>query len=230
MIQGVVRCRGGWFVIRCNIESDQLQQIDAHLFGHISPIIDTNAACTAINVPIGLLDKTGQRDCDKQVKRALQQRQSGFLRAPKRSWFLHTTAQSLKSAGGSIQDFSRLSYIKELDDCLTTDNRHLFREAYPELGYAIANNTPLKHGRKKGNGVQERHETCQQTPLFKECDINDILEAIEQEYPPQLVERVDMLDALILVWVAHRCYSNTAHVYGSPDQCDTRGFDMRVWS
>ena len=141
IVCGVDGCKGGWIVVSKNLDSDE---VSWRLCETAREIVMQNPLphVVAIDIPIGLTD-TGPRQCDPEARRRLGQvRGCSVFTAPIRPVLAaasHKQAsqiwRSVEDKGMTIQSFSIMPKIKEVDDLLRQEpaQRETFREVHPEL-------------------------------------------------------------------------------------------------
>jgi len=186
----------------------------------VSPLLELPAAVVGIDIPIGLPDGPGGRECDRLARRALGPRRASVFPAPPRVALRATDyAQACEMARErtgvalSRQAFHLLPRIADVDDCLTPADQERVLEVHPELAFARMAGGPLapkrtaegRRGRIRALGVEELSGRPGRVPV------------------------TDCLDALAAAWSAarHRDGRSESLPAGSAPR-DGRGLRMRI--
>ena len=161
---GVDGCPAGWFFValepsgasRCGI----VRTLDELVRNTREP------ALVLVDIPIGLPDGSGGRECDREARRVIGPRRSSVFSAPARAVLDATGYEDAKrrsrtAAGGGLnkQAFAIVPKCREVDELLRADAgaRRIVRETHPEVCFwALAGRKPMKHGKKTEEGWKER--------------------------------------------------------------------------
>lgn len=201
IVYGVDGCKAGWFYIR----------LDGHAVTHgvvrrLSEIVETAPAHSRVfvDIPIGLQDSAGTRQCDVMARRLLRApRASSVFSAPIRAIidegdYLAANAASkrLSGKGLSKQAFAITPKIKEVDDLMRTSSkaRSIVREVHPEVCfYGLAGGSPMRHKKSLQAGFDERMVVLRRVRPDIDAIVDDALDA----YLRKTVARDDVLDAVV---------------------------------
>jgi len=163
---GVDGCRGGWVAAafcRDELVVERFQSLQA-LFDRV---FARGRVC--VDMPIGLLDGPGARDCDRLARARLGRlRASSVFSPPIRSLlscetYAEANHQSrLRTGRGlSIQSFNITPKIRELDEFLRIhrNRRQSTWESHPELVFAALNDgTVIQESKKTPLGRTQRRD------------------------------------------------------------------------
>lgn len=206
---GVDGCRGGWLAA------------DDHgglrLCRDFAEVLAGEAPGTrvAVDMPLGLPDEPGSRECDRLARRLLGRRACSVFNPPARR---HLGARNFSEVSGlSLQGFHLLAKIRELDGWITPELQESCAEAHPELAFLRLAGRPLPPKRSP-EGREAR------LALVPEARAH--LEA--RRWPRRLVAPDDILDAFALVRTARRMAEGTALVLPDPPPRDARGLRMEI--
>jgi predicted RNase H-like nuclease len=232
-LAGVDGCRGGWFVVLCQGTSPPraLRFSLCHEFSDVLALRE-KPRFLAVDIPIGLLvtPQRGGRACDREARRTLGgPRRSSVFTPPTRPALKARTyreAIRLNRQGLSLQAFSILAKIREVDQALITTGERRVYEAHPELAFAHLGGAAMQHNKKTANGRGEREH-------WLRCHYRSHYVA-----PPELRTRFglravaadDILDAYALACTAARIASG--HAIRLPAGCppqDARDRPMEIW-
>ena len=161
---GVDGCPAGWFFValepsgasRCGI----VRTLDELVRNTREP------ALVLVDIPIGLPDGPGGRECDREARRVLGPRRSSVFSAPARAVLdaidyedAKRRSRTAAGVGLSKQAFAIVPKCREVNELLRADARarRIVRETHPEVCFwALAGRKPMKHGKKTEEGWKER--------------------------------------------------------------------------
>jgi predicted RNase H-like nuclease len=188
----------------------------------------------AIDIPIGLLAEyeIGGRCCDRMARKVLGKRASSVFPAPVRTVLGAAShedacARSRKSSpngkGISIQLFSILNKIKEVDDFLQTRPEFVrtFREVHPEVSFRELAGAPMANRKSSPLGREERVQALRS--VFPGLD--ELLTIGRA----QNLKIEDVVDAAVACWSAIRIAAGTGHSLPHPVPLDSTGLPMAIW-
>ena len=198
---GVDGCPGGWFFValepsggpRCGVVQDLAALVqDARKSDRIF-----------VDIPIGLLDGPGPRECDRLARRVLgARRASSVFPAPARPVlaavdYEDAKRRSREATGKALskQAFAILHRCREVDRLLRDDAkaRRIVREIHPEVClWALAGGKPMAHNKKRPEGFRERIEVLKRIRPSAEREIEDML----RQFKRKEVARDDAVDAM----------------------------------
>ena len=157
-----------------------------------------------IDIPIGLPVGKDERKCDLAARKLLgQSRSSSVFRVPVRAVLNVSTYEKavLVNQEATDKKISKQTYaiipkIREVDDLLQRcpDARRMIREVHPEICFwALAEQTPMAHKKKKQRGFDERIDVLKKVRPTAEEDVNNIM----NQFKRKDVAKDDILDALV---------------------------------
>ena len=230
---GIDGCKAGWLVAT---SEDNLASLHFQIvvdLGTFLEGLDERNARVVIDVPIGL-PVNGPRVCDLEARRYLKKpRNNSVFPAPCRATLAaHTYREACdlnsQASGKKIsqQMFHILDKIRGIDSFVTRDRQRWFREAHPELIFAVLsqNNRGLEHYKKTSDGEQERLAILEHfVPAF------DVREERAKLGGKKTTERDDIVDAAVCLVTAQRSASREAIVLPvGAVPLDARGLRMEM--
>ena len=200
MFVGVDGCRAGWLAV--GLESESSWQVN--VFPDVYSLWDHHrqASLILIDIPIGLkTNGSAERHCDPIVRKLLGPRRSSVFPAPCRAAIYASSYQEacdinqrLTGKRLSVENWNIIPKIREMD-CLLSDDttaRGRIREIHPEFCFWGLAGRPMRHAKKRSEGLSER------TQLLKSIypQTADIIAHALSTYRRKDVARDDILDAL----------------------------------
>src|SRR5437867_10722267 len=85
VVLGVDGCKGGWCVVAIKINDDNLDLGRPVVYRSFSDISASEAQIICVDIPIGLLDRSGHRECDSEARQLIQPKGSSVFSPPCRS-------------------------------------------------------------------------------------------------------------------------------------------------
>ena len=232
---GVDGCRGGWLAVGLNRSGGHGFEV----FGKFQTLLQRyrSAELVLVDIPIGLPDGPGGRDCDREARRRLRPRGSTVFPTPTRSTAQWAAKHRCDYRGAvevercqtgkaiSRQTFAICPKIAEVDDALSGgDARPTVREVHPELCFWALNGwRPMEWSKKRGKGRRERLEILKAV----ESRSGQICRDACESFPRKLVARDDILDALSAAVVACHSEGSLRTVPEHPP-LDARGLPMEI--
>jgi predicted RNase H-like nuclease len=229
IVAGVDGCHAGWIAFKVELPSlaTSVEVIDLPAWLRKRP---TELAYLAIDIPIGLLDRS--RACDKEARRKLgQPRGTSVFAAPCRAALTaknHAEANEINrhvtGRGLSQQAFHIGSKIKRVDDAMTPERQQWAFEVHPEVCFWKLNGErPMRHNKKTEPGRDERLDLLR-------TEFPDIQRHLVNDRPPG-VGKDDLLDAAAAAWTALRLSNGEAHRVCEPKDAerDERGLIVSIW-
>jgi len=188
----------------------------------------------AIDVPIGLLDEAtpGGRDCDRAARRGLgHPKGSSVFSPPVRRTLVAKSYDEAKRLNApssdfgikvSIQAYSILPKIREIDGLMRPELQKRIYEAHPELSFCLMNDRkPMLSRKSKSEGRSERLAALR--PLI--ANAHQLVDG-RKEYA---AKHDDVIDAMAMAWTAWRIANGQAEVVPGTAQIDNRGLKMQIW-
>lgn len=198
---GVDGCPAGWFFVA-------LEPSGRSRWGKVRALADlagetSEPARVFVDIPIGLRDGPGPRECDRMARRALgRRRASSVFPAPARPVldavdYEDAKRRSREATGKALsrQAFAILHRCREVDGLLrgNAKARRIVREIHPEVCFwAFAGRRPMEHNKKTEEGFRERIELLKRFRPSAEREIEDML----RQFKRKEVARDDAVDAL----------------------------------
>lgn len=238
---GLDGCRAGWIAAIAHGYCDSVAATRLELFANIAELIawrknERIEAKVCIDVPIGLPDTAGLRECDREARELLGRRWMCVFEPPDRQLFnldfyaareivLQRRARSPEQTHHilSHQAIQITPKIAEVDRALHEDPSRAdwLIEVHPEISFHTLAGEALQAKRTK-TGKQRRHDLLRS--IFS--DINQIKTA---PWLRREVAHDDMLDAYAALWSTLRYSRNPReHVELGTGQCDKHGLPMRM--
>ena len=154
-----------------------------------------------VDIPIGLPDGPGGRECDRLARHELGPRHSSVFPASARAVldavdYEDAGLRSRTATGKSLskQAWAIVPKCREVDRLLRDDAkaRRIVREVHPELCFwALAGRRPMEHRKKHEKGIQERIEVLKRVRPSAARETAAMLER-----RPRSVARDDIVDAM----------------------------------
>jgi predicted RNase H-like nuclease len=233
-VAGVDGCKAGWFAVFREIETGQCWK---DVFDHTSDVLNgpKHAEIVAVDIPIGLLDcaERGGRQCDRDARELLRKPRSNSVFSPPVRAALNcrdfaaanlaNKRSSPEQIGIPLQCFCLFPKLREVDGWMDAELQERVFEVHPELCfYDLNNKQPMRHGKKRADGFEERKR------LLTGAGLGEIVEHALSDRPLQ-VARDDILDACVACWTAGRILRDEGiRIPENPPQ-DSRGFRMEIW-
>ena len=226
-VVGIDGCRGGWVAVLYDTDGPRWTPrfhptfVDAiSSYPHVS--------CIGVDMPIGLVER-GWRKCDLEARERLGVRQSSVFNPPDRRLFdipahREATARSveLERGGISVQTFSILPKIAEVNRAMSPLLQNWIVEVHPEVSFAALAGGPLAGGKGKSEGFDERAALLSAglgivIPTRRETSAR-VLEA----------DADDVLDALVAAWSAKRMVEGLAERIPAEPEVDSQGLRIEM--
>ncbi len=198
---GVDGCPAGWFFVA-------LEPSGRSRWGIVRTLADlvgetSEPARVFVDIPIGLLDGPGPRECDPIARRALgSRRASSVFPAPARPVLDAVDYEDAKRLSRratdkalSRQAFAILPKCREVDRLLRGDAkaRRIVREIHPEVCFwAFGGRRPMEHNKKTEEGFRERIELLKRIRPAAKQEVEEML----RQFRRREVARDDAVDAL----------------------------------
>ena len=234
---GVDGCPRGWF----GVGLDGHGGYEVGVFNTFNELLDryADAELVLVDIPIGLPEGEGGRDCDREARRRLERRRSSVFPTPTRQ----TVRQAAESPGEyraacdverrltgkniSQQAFRIAPKIAQVDRALLERGANAtpqVREVHPELCFwALNRNRPMMFNKKKAEGERERLDLLEGI----EPQAKEIFNAACGMFLRKEVARDDIVDALALAVTGHRGHGRLRTVPDHPP-VDAQGLPMEI--
>ena len=226
---GIDGCRGGWIVAFGTPASVFLK-----LFSNLADLNEhlNDDATVMIDMPIGLLEAEGVRECDRLARAALGRGQSSSVFSPpirqvsRLSDYAKANqlSRQLSGKGLSKQAFNITPKICELDRLLDSEQRRgYWQECHPEVVFRSLSTTDEPIPKKKTpEGQARRLALLSALPGARQA-----LDTALTAYLRKSVLADDMVDALACFYTASLPVASRAYL---PEQAeyDPRGLAMQL--
>jgi predicted RNase H-like nuclease len=228
LVLGVDGCPHGWCAVALDTTSGTLTPAHVDTFAEA---VATSASTIAIDVPIGLLDVPGGRDCDRAARKLLgRPRMTSVFSPPSRAALVCATYEEACAANFACTErkISRQSFgigpkIREVDEAMTTDREARVYEAHPEAAFAALAGHAMTHRKSKRDGRGERWAALRRA--FSRLPAGPAL----PESLRRCCDLEDYVDALVLAWTAARIRSGEAISLPADPPRDSKGLRMAIW-
>jgi predicted RNase H-like nuclease len=232
-IVGVDGCPGGWVAVAWDTERGVLTPSFHPTFADIVTS-HADAACVAIDIPIGLRDDGRPRSCDLAARALLgHPRRASVFPAPQRRLLdcaTHAEASSLSRRafgyGVSIQAFGIYRKIRDVDRMMTPALHQRVIEVHPEVSlWAMAEGKPAGFSKKRLAGFEERRVL-----LVGGLSMPDDLPSTRGEARrlAPFAGPDDLLDAIAAAWTARRHAEGRASRIPVEPEIDERSLRMEI--
>jgi predicted RNase H-like nuclease len=237
---GADGCRIGWVVALGYGTGNAITRVDLTIEPSAYSLLERVSGhqgqpVLAVDIPIGLPEFTGPRDCDRLARQILGNRRMCVFNPPDRELLgcesyaqvqavVTRRRRSQSGARGlSKQSFNIAPKIKEFDDliCGLDSYPSWLIEVHPEVSFSILAGEVLT-SKKKPPGRSARRALLERA--FPEVEITSSIDALE--YPTKEVAEDDQLDACVALWSAIRFAEGRAEILGG--QVDSHGIPMRI--
>ena len=229
---GVDSCPAGWFFV-------ELAPSGAFRWGvvpHLAVLVRDarEPARIFVDIPIGLPDGPGGRECDRAARRVLGARRSSVFPAPARVVlgsvdYEDAKRRSQKATGKKLsrQTFDGIvRKCNEVDQLLRGDARarRVLREVHPEICFwAFAGRKPMEHRKGRDEGFRERVEVLKRVRPAAEREILEVVDRSQRKD----VRRDDAVDAMVAALTASTEGSALRTLPPNPPQ-DSVGLPMEM--
>ncbi|HEY5639964.1 MAG TPA: DUF429 domain-containing protein [Dehalococcoidia bacterium] len=199
-VLGVDGCPHGWCAVQ--FDTDALTLTPSHHDTFRDVLLTFPQITIAIDVPIGLVDGAGGRDCDREARRYLgRPRASSVFPPPARKTltlcgrkenYAEACRVNREETGVaiSLQAFYIGPKIREVDLVMNPDiEKHVY-EVHPEVCFAAIAGHPMSNRKSRRPGREERWrhlrkvfpqlppEPARPAELGRVCDLEDYTDAI----------------------------------------------------
>jgi predicted RNase H-like nuclease len=206
------------------LEEDGLTRIQ--IFDSFRDLVEHNdLESIVIDVPIGLAD-SGPRSCDVWARRFVGKRGSSVFPAPIRPMLKARTYEEAQDArrrvdgvGCSLQTYSILPVIRQVDTIMTGELQQRVREGHPEVSFRKLAGYPMEHKKKSRAGRDERIASLK--PHF--MDLEDRLSALKRRDALN-----DVIDAYAMLFTARHVRDGSFETFPPEPELDPRGLRMEI--
>lgn len=232
LVLGVDGCPGGWCVVALDVSAASTRVVESRVFGDFTEVLESSADVICVDIPIGLLDRPGQRTCDVEARRMLGQgRASSVFPAPSRRALAFDNYESASRTNFELtgrhlnrQSFNVAPKVREVDEAMKAGMQDRVREVHPELClWALNGRAAMRLNKKMTAGRETRWRVLRR--VFEGLGPNPIL-------PPELkglCAADDYVDALVAAWTAACVARSEARRIPAEPEVDERGLRMEMW-
>ena len=237
---GVDGCRFGWF----SVGFDRCGNYELEVFPAFSELLHHygDAKLVLVDIPIGLPEGPGGRDCDGKARKLLGPRRSSVFPTPTR----RTVRQAARSPGdyrtaGEIEHcvarkglsgpaFAIAPKIAEVDRVMLARDASApprIKEVHPELCFwALNNKKPIQYGKKTKEGRDKRRRVLERI----ESQTQQILDEAYHRFLGGGVAKDDILDALAAAVTAYCGHDRLQTIPEAPPKdAKCLPMEMVVW-
>jgi predicted RNase H-like nuclease len=240
-VAGVDGCKAGWLVAIVEVKgkgrSFELRDMPLPVksFKEVLSIKKkSNCKIVCVDIPIGLRDGNGERECDKEARKMLKHRGCCVFRSPIRRCLKAPDYRSACAISQqhtsppkklSKQTFNILQKIADVDSHLSRSHnlQRRVREIHPEVSFCVLNGgKPIAHSKKKPAGRRKRIKLL--VSIFP--NVKQILKR-----KPKKVAHDDILDALVAAYTAAQVAVGNAATLPQdplPNNKDSKGLRMEI--
>lgn len=234
---GVDGCPAGWF----SVGFDCSGSYETKTFGDFTELLAhyRGASLVLVDIPIGLPEGPGGRECDREARKLLGKRRSSVFPVPSRRT-VHQAAESpadyghaaeverhVAGQGISKQAFAIAPKIAEVDRLLATCGENAaprVREVHPEVCFWTLNGRqPMECNKRKAEGREERLRALQAV----EPQAQQIFDEACRKCFRRDVAKDDILDALVAAVTAREGLKGLLTIPCDPPS-DSKGLPMEM--
>ena len=234
---GVDGCKGGWFSVGLDRDG-----FEAKVFCTFSELLDyyASAKLILVDIPIGLPESEGGRDCDREAREKLgRPRASSVFPTPTRPTvqqallepcaYEEAAAREYEVVGKriSVQTFNIARKIAEVDEAIRARGpgaEPVVWEVHPELLFCALNRgKPMKSPKKRTKGRDQR--LC--VLLGDESRTQIIYDKTRAKFRRNVVANDDIVDALAAAVVAYYHHDQLRTLPECPPT-DAKGLRMEI--
>jgi predicted RNase H-like nuclease len=236
-VAGVDGCKKGWIVVSRDLGGAVVPTIAVvpH-FGEI--IADKTLAVIAVDMPIGLPDRSGPkgRGPERHVRPLLGQRQSSVFSVPSRAAVFSdeyrdacetALATSDPPKKVSKQAFYLFPKIREIDALITPALEDRVYEVHPELAFWRLNGEEAMSLPKK---VKSRANPAGLEQRKRLLEASGFDRAFLDQRPPKGAGVDDLIDACVGAVIAQRIANGDATPFPPAFERDAKGLRMAIWA
>jgi predicted RNase H-like nuclease len=234
-VLGVDGCPHGWCAVQFDTDTRALTSSHHDTFREI---LDSHPRTViAIDVPIGLMEGPGGRDCDREARKYLGRPRGSSVFPPPVRQILPLTGMQGKyeeacrksrevTDGKAIsqQSFWIGPKIREVDNRMTRALERRVYEAHPEVSFAAMNrDRPMLNRKGTREGRTERSNVLRRT--FSGLGKTPVLPGDLRG----LCDLEDYVDALACAWTAASIKAGDASPLPARPPRDPEGLRMAIW-
>ncbi len=231
-VLGVDGCPHGWCAVRLDTDKNALEPSHHDSF---ASVLAAPEDIIAIDVPIGLMDGPGGRECDRAARAYLRwPRRNSVFSPPARKTlqlcghdgdYKEACRVNREATGSAIsqQSFWIGTKIREVDLAMNPGIESRVYEVHPEVSFAAIAAHPMSNRKSRRLGREERWrhlrkefpqlppEPARPAELGRDCDLEDYT------------------DAIACAWTAARIAADEAAPMPEKALRDRCGLRMTIW-
>lgn len=195
---------------------------------HIRDVLAADYGIIALDIPIGLADD--ERPCDASAKEYLGRRECCVFHAPIRPAIEaeYDEAKAICRSRGvrapSIQTWSIVPKIRQVDQTIGPEVQARLYEVYPEVSFCAMNHgAALALGKATIDGREMRRQLLRTHLGFDPAPL------AAKVVRPRRVKVDDLYDALAALWTATRIAKGRASSLSPIPAFDSRNLRMEIW-
>ena len=234
---GVDGCKAGWFSVGLDRDG-----FETEVFCTFSDLLAhyRDAKLILVDIPIGLPEGKGGRDCDRKAREKLGRPRASSVfptptrqtvqqasRAPKDHRAAVRIEKEVARKGIGIQTFNIAPKIAEVDEVMRAHGpgaKPVVREIHPELLFCALNcGKPMKSSKKRAQGRDERLCVLRR----EEPRTQEIYDKTRAKFRRNVVANDDIVDALAAAAVAHHHHGRLRTLPECPPK-DPKGLPMEI--
>ncbi len=231
MYVGVDWSRAGWLAVAFSGRSFDHAAVFPEI-GDLWHRYEETADRILVDVPIGLRESEGGRECDSLARTAVGPRSASVFTPPVREATRKRRYPAAKrvnertaGVGLSKQAFAISDSIAAVDDLLLNvpEARHTFAESHPEVCFRAFAGSPLEHSKKRAGGYAERMRALAKF----DTDAPPVVQAVAEAAGGADVAVDDVLDAVALGYTARPGVGSLRSLPPDPPT-DPKGLPMQI--
>ncbi len=235
---GVDGCKGGWF----SVGMDRTGGFETKVFCSFRKLLGyyRDAKLILVDIPIGLPESEGGRDCDRAARKKLGRRRGSSVFPTPTRQTVHQASQAPKDyraavrkekevtgKGISKQAFAIAPKIAEVDELMADRGGRavsVVREVHPELLFWALNGRKAMASSKKS-----KQGRCERLRVLQICEprSQEIFERTSSDLLRKVVSKDDIIDALAAAVVAYHDHARLRTVPDCPPK-DAKGLPMEI--
>lgn len=220
-VVGVDACKTGWVGVVLTDGRFARALVRTNLADVLD---DSDAGISAVDMPLGLLDK-GWRKADEEAQALVGKRRSSVFRVPpKPVWdtpdfaIANQICRERTGYGFSQQTWGLRQKLLEANTLRDAGRFDLY-EVHPEVSFRAMAGEALEHGKRSWAGQQDRVRLLRHNGIV-----------VPESFPGDgRVAPDDVLDAAAVAWSAQRIATHAAERVPSASQADSSGREIAIW-
>lgn len=228
-VVGVDGCRAGWIAVRWG------DSVTHHLCRRFEDVLALDAAIIAVDIPIGLPQRSG-RVTEGEARSRLGKRRNSVFTVPSRAAVMCNEYRQSCNANLANSDPPRMitqqvfhifPKIREVDAAMTPVLQDRVHEVHPEVCFwAMNGQVPLPHakktkGRPSSQGIAFREDLLRQAGF-------PLASLAPATYRRADVGVDDLIDACACAWSARRILEGRSVSFPADPPRDARGLRMAI--